>query len=396
MKKGLLLISILLFPISCFAIELHSPKYIVYDTKEEKVLFAQGEKENTAIASLTKIMSTIVVLEEDYQPERMILVTNEMLKKVPWDAYKIKLQANHSYTEQDLLVATLMSSAADAVTSLAIDKAGSVEAFVYKMNQKGEEIGLKNTHFTNPIGMDDIDNKATLEDILILLKYALKNETFKQIFTMKQYTLVDGKEIYSSVKMYSERLNLDTTRIKGAKTGATGEAGYALAEIFDSNNHEIISITTGAEQTNDCYHIQDGLAIINYLDENYSDKVLLKKGELLKTIPVVKSTIDHVDIKSKQTIVKYLPNDYNPELWKIVYKIPEVLDYHSKKEIGTIEYYYNEEQLGIDTIILKEEIKPTLLEVLKNNILYIIGGIIGIIGIIILIIKKKKHCKLTK
>ncbi len=390
MKKIIFFFLLFLWPFSCFAIDLYSPKYIVYDTNEDQVLFSSRANENTAIASLTKIMSTLVFIE-NHSMEEKILVTNEMLKQVPWEAYKIKIEPKE-YVASDLVYATLIASAADAVIPLAIYSNGSVDAFVYQMNLKAQELGLEHTHFTNPIGLDDIDNKATLEDVLKLLKKALKNDLFRQIYMTRQYTMSDGTVVHSSLKMYSEQLQLDTTRIMGCKTGATGEAGYAFSQVFQSNGHEILSITVGAPQTKDSYHIRDALTIISYLDEHYKDVVLSPKNHLIKTIKVEKSTIDHLEIHSKKEIIKYLSDEDSLDLFEIKEDLPDKIDYNTNKNLGTIQYYYNGELLEKENVVLDQEIKPTVLERLKRNWYFIC---IGMLIILILILLRKK-CKLTK
>ena len=377
-----------MIPISVFGLDLHSPKYVIYDKTDNKLLLEKEKDTETAIASLTKIMSALVIIEEEKNLEKEVVVTNQMLREVPWDAYVIHLVPNTTYTYKDLLYGTILPSAADCITALAIDNAGSVSSFVEKMNQKAQIIGLKNTHFTNPIGMDHKENKATLQDTLKLLLYALDNPTFKEIYMTKEYQMTTGKIVYSSLKMYSEKLGLDTSRILGAKTGATGEAGLALSQIFQSNNHEIISITVGAENTKDSFHIRDGLSIIQYMDTHYSEKVLLGKNKIQKQIPVEKSTIHSVTISNQKEIKKYLPNDFHSEDFKIQYDLPEKIDYKSPKKIGRIKYYYQEELIDSEIVEIQEKIEPTIVERIKTSIWTPILLSMILFGMIVFIIKK--------
>lgn len=391
MKKYLFVL-LLIIPFRIWAINLYSPKYIIYDNTEDKVLMEKQKDVNTSIASLTKIMTAMVIIDEVKDLDKKITVTSSMLSSVPTGAFTIHLGVGETYTYRDLLYGILLPSAADAATILSISSSGSVKNFVQKMNDKAKSLGLTHTHFTNPVGMDNSDNKCTLEDILALLKYALKNETFRTIYETKKYTLSSGKVIDSSLKMYNEdlNLNLDTSRMIGTKTGYTKKAGFALSQIFESKGHEIISITIGAKHNNQSYHLRDGISIIKYIDDNYDNQLLLEKNTLLKKMEVKNSTIDEYDIYSQVEIKKYLPNDYKKEDFKIVYHLPEYLDYKSEEHIGSIEYYFQDELVGKEEVILNVKIKPNLISWIKDHIIFILIGIIILISVIFALLKRKR------
>ena len=384
MKKFLVLL-ILLFPLSVFGLDLHSEKYVIYNLDDDEIILEKGISDDVMIASLTKILSAMVIIEGCDNLDKKVVYTREMKNSIPLHAYVIHLKEGVEYTYSDLLYATILPSAADAVTALAINYSSSVSDFVSEMNKKAKEIGLQHSNFTNPIGMDDSNNHSTLEDVLILLRYALKNDTFKKIYMTKEYTLSDGKVIYSSINMYSEKLNIDTSRILGAKTGATGGAGYALSQIFESGGHHLLSISVLAPQTKDSYHIIDGLNIIHYMDDNYSDKTLLKKNILLRTIPVYHSNIKEYKLYSDKELIKYLNNDYKVEDFHIKFNLPKYLDYHSKNKIGEVYYYYQEQLLYTQNIILDKKIRPSLFEYIKKYII-----IVPIIILICFCIRKTK------
>ncbi len=393
--KRIIILLILLVPIKFYAINLHSPKYLIYDNTENKILLEKNSNTNTSIASLTKIMSAMVIIDNVKDLNKIITITNNMLKEVPQNAYVINLSKSEKYTYKDLLYASLLPSAADAIVSLSIAYSGSINKFVNEMNNKAKELELNNTFFTNPIGMDNKNNKSTLEDVLKLLKYALKNKIFYQIFTSKEYLMSNNKKIYTSLKMYNEdlKLNLNTKRIIGSKTGYTKNAGMSLAQIFKSNNHEIISITIGAKHNNNSYHLRDGLEIINYIDNNYNNQILLKKNELIKKIAVKDSTISEYTIYLDNDIIKYLPNNYDKNNFKIEYNIPDYITYKTNKNIGNIKYYYGKELLYTQNIFINEEIKPNFISILKDNFIYIIIIISIILSIIIYYLKRYYHKK---
>ena len=395
MRKKIFFLLLLICPINIFAIDLYSPKFVIYDNTDEKILLEKDYKENTSIASLTKIMTAMVIIDGVDDLQNKITINYQMLNAVPSGAYVIYLQRGEVYTYEDLLYACLLPSAADAATSLAIAYSGSVSSFVEQMNNKAKELGMENTNFTNPIGMDNGNNKSTLEDILTLLKYALNNNDFRTIYSTREYTMSNNKKVFSSLKMYNDdlHLGLDTSRIIGSKTGYTRNAGFALSIVFESNTHEIISITVGAEHNNNSYHLRDGISIINYIDQNYNIQTLLEKNNLLKELEVRDSTIDKYNIYSNRELTKYLPNDYNKNDFKIEFNIPEFIDYKTEKNIGNIKYYFGDELLYTQKVTINEEIKPTFWAIVRDNIIYIIIGFILLISLIIFIILKKKKNK---
>ena len=105
------------------------------------------------------------------------------------------------------------------------------------------------------------------------------------------------------------------------------------------------------------------------MDDNYSDKTLLKKNKLLKTIPVYHSNIKEYKIYSDKELIKYLNNDYNVEDFQIKYNLPKFLDYHSKDKIGEVCFYYQEQLLYTQNIILDKKIRPSLFEYLRKYII---------------------------
>lgn len=395
--RKLLWIILLIVPFNIRAINLYSPRYIIYDNTEDKVLLEKGSNDNVSIASLTKIMTAIVIIDGLDNLDKNVTITKNMLKSVPSSALTINLKKGEVYTYRDLLYATLLPSAADAAISIAIAYSGSTQKFVDLMNNKAKELGLANTYFTNPIGMDNNKNKATLTDLLKLLKYALDNEMFRTIYTAKQYTMHNNRKVVTSLVAYNEDLglHLDTSRMIGSKTGYTSKSGMSLSELFLSHNHEIISITVGAKHNNSSYHLRDGITIINYIDNNYDNHILLEDNVLLKELEVRDSTIDKYFIYSNQKIVKFLENNYNKENFKIEYNLPEYITYKSDKNLGQINYYYEDELLYTQPIILQEEIHPTFLSIIRDNLVYVIIGCVSLLLLIILIvvriIYKKKH-----
>lgn len=393
--KKIIFILVLLLPSLSFALqnpELHSKHAIIYDLNEDKIIYAKDANEKISIASLTKIMTTITAINNIDDLNKEITITQEMLNQVRYDASIAGLKAGDKVTYKDLLYASILPSGADATTALAISLTGSIDNFVTKMNDEVANLNLKNTQFKNVTGLDEEGHFSTVKDVLSILKYALKNETFKEIYTTKDYTLSNGLIVKSTIYNYNKNINKDTSRIIGSKTGFTAEAGLCISAIFNSNNHELILITTNAPYGTS-YNIEDALYIINYMDKNYEDINLSTKDTLIKQLNVKNSNIDTYDIRTNLNITKYLPTDYDINKFKIEYNGLDNLTYKVKEntEIGTISYYYDNELLSTEKVYLNTTIKKDYLKIIKYYKLHYY--LILILCFILLIIIGRKLTK---
>ena len=192
-----------------------SDKLILVNLNDGKVLFEQDANEQTAVASLTKIMTAILTLENGDLNE-VVVITPEMLEGLEEFAVA-GLMVGQTPTVEELIYLTLLPSDGDAAQALAIHNSGSIEKFADLMNKKASELGMNNTHFSNPVGLDT-DNYSTARDIATLLSYAIRNSEFKNIFeTYFYYSPTLGKTVEKTIDKNDV--------ILGAKTGFTYSAG---------------------------------------------------------------------------------------------------------------------------------------------------------------------------
>ena len=393
--KKILLVLLLLIPISVNALEypqINSKIIEVYDLDDSKVLYELNSKETTAIASLTKIATAMVAIENIENLDEKVTITWGILNTISYDAHKVGLKAGSQVTYRDLLYATMVSSGADAANALAILSSESIANHVNKMNDLAKKLGLEHTHFSDVIGLDDNTDYSTADELRKLLVYCLKNPTFKEIYTTKKHTLSNGLVTNTSINLYNNYGSIDTSFIIGSKTGFTDVAGYCLSYITDINGHEMLIISLKAERKgNTYYNIVDASNIVKFMRDNYKDEILTQKDAIVKTIPVKLSHTDKIDIYANKDIKKYLPSDYDIKNYKIVYDGKEELDFRTHKgdKIGKVSYYYNDELLLDQEIMLKEKIDIDFIKVLKTYYLLIIAVIL-IITILVLLIRKKK------
>jgi D-alanyl-D-alanine carboxypeptidase (penicillin-binding protein 5/6) len=239
---------------------------LVMDVGSGMVLFDKDGRKQLPIASLTKIMTAILILESHSLYEIVTVDENYAAMPESETGVKIWLRQNEKITIGDLLVALLVRSAGDAALALAKHHSGSVEEFVNEMNKKAKTLNLKNTHFINPIGMDADGHYSSAFDLALLTKYALRFPTFRNIIRMKEAEIksTDGRITHSfETTNYLLYSYLD---IEGVKTGTTDAAGENVINLARSpSGHEIIAIILNSPD-----RFQENKSIIDWTFRSYT------------------------------------------------------------------------------------------------------------------------------
>lgn len=397
MKKfRYIILTICLFlPSLVYALEidgLNSKNVIVYNIDNNKIIYEKNGDKEVPIASLTKIMTTIVSIEEIKDLKETVVITSEMLKGIPWDATVAGLKVNDKVTYEDLLYSSMIPSGADATQALAISLTGSIDNFVKLMNKKAKDLNLAHTNFVNTTGLDIDNHYSSVKDVLTLLNYSLKNPTFKKVYETKYYTTSNNIELKSTLSHYNEYLNYDLSFIKGSKTGYTDDAGLCLSTESLIDGANIITVTTGADYTYDGYYnnMKDIKKIYSALKENYTNQVVIEESNVLEKIKTKNAKEDIVIINSPKDIKVYTEKPFEKDKVKIEYDGIKEVSYKTKKgtKIGTIKVYYKNELIDEVDAITSEDLHFSLFKFIKNNILIILGAFI-----VVLIIKPKKKKK---
>lgn len=398
-KIKLILIWILLFSIQIVNVQaeefdITSEHVILYNLNDNEVLYEKESTTKTQIASLTKIMTTIVALENIDNLEKEVTITKEAFKGIS-EYSQVGLKVGNKITIKDLLYGTMLPSGADAVNALAIDISGSIDSFVELMNQKAQELGLNNTHFDNPIGMDSEDNYSTAQDIATMLLYALKNDTFKEIFTAREYIIPSlNLSMKSTLIGYSRSYGLDISEITGAKSGFTDGAGLCLASIATIDDVDYLLVTIGAQTKNRSNAVRDTLEIYGYYSSTYSYQTIMKKDQVLATIPIKWGKTEIYEIKATEDKELYLENGLRKNKLKYEFNGVDELNYSIKRgtKLGTITVTYRNEELTTYDVYLNDALEY------YHPVLYVMIAIAIILMIISLrmMIKQKKKDKKNK
>lgn len=391
MKKIFLIILLFILYIpNVFAIEFNitSDYVILYNLNDDKVLYELESEKQAQIASLTKIMTTIVGIENSSDLNKEVTITNEAFIGTK-DYTKAGLQVGNKVTIKDLLYGIMLPSGADAVNALALEISGNIDDYVKLMNDKAEELNLKNTHFDNPIGMDSNQNYSTAKDIALLLKYCLKNETFKEIFTAKTYKIESiNKTLSSTLIGYSRSYGLDITDITGAKSGFTDEAGLCLASTATIDDVNYLLVTMNADTKNRSNAVKDTLEIYDYYSSNYSYQKVVKKDQKIKTIPIKWGKEKEYTITATEDLSIYLSNSIRKNRIKYIYEGINELTYKNQKgdKLGTVKVIYEDNLLTTYDVYLNKKIEY------YHPIIYTVI----IVSIIIMFLSLKKIIKRKK
>ena len=296
---------------------LYSTNYIFLDADTGQVLSAKKQDEQISIASLTKMMTVLLAIENSSSLNQTVTITNEMIDGLYEEQASVAGYVNgDTATVLDLCYAAAIPSAADAANALAIQIGGSFENFYQMMNDKATQLGMDHTVFKSAHGLDREGQYSTVEDISKLLRYALQNPTFKEIFSTKEHTTQAttyypfGIPLASTIWAYADTYGYNLTNLSGGKTGYTLQAGRCIAYWATVNDMNIIAVTAGASTNVEQYsNLSDAQTALTSL-ASWHKKTILKKNDVVSTIEY-KSFMHtaNIDVKMDKDITLDLPAD---------------------------------------------------------------------------------------
>ena len=250
-----------------------SPYAILLDGESGSVLASKKGDEKIFPASMVKVMTVLTAIRSISDLDATTTMSAGFYDELyAQDASRAGFEPGEAAKLCDLLYGALLPSGAECCMQLAIEAAGSEDAFVELMNQNALDMGLVQTHFTNATGLHNEEQYSTPHEIGEILRTALKNKTFYQVFTTHSYTVQptavhpDGFTFWSSLFKNITDDSVNGGKIMGGKTGYTDEAGHCLASMAEINRKEYILVTAGWAQTDDTmYHISDAFRAYNQI-----------------------------------------------------------------------------------------------------------------------------------
>lgn len=272
--------------------EIASRAAILIDNETNRVLYDKNANEKMFPASTTKILTAILVLE-NCDLDEMVTASYEAIRYIPEGYVTAEIQNEEQFTVEQLLEMLLVLSANDAANVLAEYVGGSVESFVSMMNTKVNELGLTNTHFTNPYGLQEDDHYTTAYDLAKIMQYCIQNDDFRRIAgsiscsipatnksDVRSYTSTNQLILPDSPNYYSY--------VTIGKTGFTTEAGRCLVSCAYKNDLELTCVILGGTLSNDGISSRfiDSISLYEYGFNQFSLKNIANPGDIITSIEV--------------------------------------------------------------------------------------------------------------
>ncbi len=240
---------------------LNSKIAVAYDRASGRIIWGKDENKKTAMASTTKIMTAIVAIENTNLDD----IVEVSQKAAGTGGSRLKIKKGDKISMNDLLYGLMLVSGNDAAVAIAEHVGGSVEGFAELMNEKAMDLGLKNTHFVTPHGLDNPEHYTTAYELAQIADYALKNETFAKIVKTKNTTIsING---YPKHLTNTNELLGVINGVTGVKTGFTNNAGRCLVTSINRNGFEIITVVLQADTKK--FRTADSVKLIEYVYKNY-------------------------------------------------------------------------------------------------------------------------------
>ncbi|MGP7816112.1 D-alanyl-D-alanine carboxypeptidase family protein [Niallia sp. 01092] len=315
---------------------------VLMEQKSGRVLYEKDANTKRRIASITKIMTAILAIESGNLDEKVTISENA----VKAEGSSVYLKVGEKIPLKDLVYGLMLRSGNDAAVAIAESVGGSLDGFVYLMNQKAEEIGMSNTHFANPHGLDDHENHySTAYDMALLTRYAMNNDTYKKIAGTKKYRSEDPSGEWDRVWNNKNRLLTELYDYStGGKTGYTKRAKRTLVSTAEKDGLELIAVTL-----NDPDDWDDHINMFETSFKKYKLAQVIENGKL--------KDINNAFYKNKLYIkqgYEYPITSDEEDLFQIEYKLSNVNKAWKKDEnkvpniVGEVQIYFDHKI--IDTI----------------------------------------------
>ncbi|MEA2156388.1 MAG: hypothetical protein QOE11_2528 [Solirubrobacteraceae bacterium] len=271
---------------------------IVMEASTGDVLYSRKADEHRAIASTTKLMTVLVALQRTD--------LDDIFSAVDYHASaaesQIGLVPGERMSVRDLLRAALLPSANDAAATLAVGTMGSTSAFVRQMNDEARRLGLRDTHYANPVGLDDADNYSSARDLAKLAIRLRRFEFFRRTTDLPRATLRSGARVRTVVNRNTLVRRIDD--VNGVKTGRTTSAGYVLVGSASRDGVTVVSAVLGepSEHARDA----DSLALLRYGLDSYDARTALPEGRVLGRVALRYRGGEFVDVIAGATVRRVL------------------------------------------------------------------------------------------
>ena len=337
--RKLLLFLLLLIPINVYGIDTSAKSSILMDMDTKRVLYGENINYQQSVASISKIMTAILAIESGKMDD-IVVVGDEIDNSYGSGIY---IKKGEKITLRDLVYGLMLRSGNDASYAIAHHVAG--DEFVDLMNKKAKELGMINTIFNNPNGLDEESgNYSTVYDMAILTSYAMKNEEYKKIVSTKQHTLKTNMNTYVWFNKHKLLFSLDY--VTGGKTGFTQKAKRTLVTTAKKNNLNLVAVTL-----NDGNDFIDHKNMFEYGFANFYKTKVIEKGYL-----TIQDTIyyNKYNLKIKKNFTYTFHNNDKVYLQFNLDEKPK------EGKVGEVEVILNKKMIYKDNIYAEKVVRDKL------------------------------------
>lgn len=357
--------------VSAVEMEISAKSAILVDFNTGKVLYSKNENEPLAMASMTKVMSMLLIMEKiddgSLKYDDIVEISTESSSM---GGSQIFLNPGDKYKVIDLLKGVAMASANDAVVALAEKTYGSKEHFIEAMNKKAESLGLKNTHFVNVHGLDEEGHYSSAYDMSVMARELLKHEKildFTRVYE-EYLTKPDGSQIWL---VNTNKLVRFYDGVDGLKTGFIQNAGYCLTATGKKNNLRLISVVMGEESIEK--RSSDTVKLLNYGFNTFKVNLIKNKSEILGKVNVQKGKKENVDVVLVNDLIELLNASDKPSNYKFKILVDKITAPVKKGDvIGKVKVLNDNGILisQVDITVNENVLKANLWDLFKRNLKY--------------------------
>lgn len=323
--------------------DISAESYVLYCADNGNIITSKNEHKKMKPASTTKLMTTLITLEEAAASDKQVKFTKEMTA----EGSSMYLEVGNVVTLRDLAAGMMMASGNDAANAVAVTVAGNSEKFAERMNERASQIGMKDTHFVTPSGLDNENHYSTAYDLALLMSYALENDDFAELTSQKSATVnfinpADKKTTYAN---HNKLLSLYDCCI-GGKTGYTMAAGRCLVSAAKKDGLTLVCVTL-----NDRNDWNDHISLYDYGFSKFAC-FESKDTDYVFDVSCVGGTADSTTVVGEKDIKLVVPASDKENIVRKVYC--DSFLYAPIKEnqsVGVIEYTLDNDILASNNLI---------------------------------------------
>ena len=343
----LCLVSVFALPCRANALSVSASSAVVIEAESGRIVYEKDAHTRRGMASTTKIMTALCAIE-NMALDTVVTVPREA---VGVEGSSVYLKEGEQISLEDLLYALMLQSANDAAAAIAIAVSGSIEEFACLMNEKAEVLGLTDTHFENPHGLDGSEHYTTAYELAKIGAYALENEDFARIVSTKTWKIKASEGAPARTLVNHNRLLREYGDIIGVKTGFTRKCGRTLVSAARRNGVTLVCVTL-----NDGDDWRDHRAMLDFGFDLYENEELCAGGELYFELPVVGGEESSITISNREAL--FVTLEKNHGVISVKTELPRFIYAGQSKElpVGKARFFCDGKEIGSVSLYLDTEI----------------------------------------